>query len=236
MEDGWYILRDGVERAPVDWDTLEAMAKSGELFATDMLRIQGTDRWMQAGKIRDLKLELIESAVAVSEVEPKLAYYAGPNPEAGESAEKEDYYTRLSYYADAIMFCAMMQPVVLILALLFGGGVGLPVLLLLVIATLFIAFQLGRRLFGLGVALLAMLACVIPIIGFFVMKLMSTKASKILEKRSPANTTRSKTMATPVLTAAPVVHVDQHSSVFDPGPATSTDSIPNIEVSRKKHD
>ncbi len=68
MAQEWHYAKNGEKAGPLSYSDLEALAKSGELFPTDLVWKKGMSQWVQASEVKDL----FEKDEYVAETPPLL--------------------------------------------------------------------------------------------------------------------------------------------------------------------
>lgn len=58
MDDKWYAITEGEVKGPLTSDNLYAMSVSGKLKPGDLVRKEGTEEWIPAGRVPGLKTEI----------------------------------------------------------------------------------------------------------------------------------------------------------------------------------
>ena len=69
----WYFRLNGLDRGPVPWETLEGLARGGELLPVDLVRRSDSRTWQPASQAR---LQQVEPARARRTIQSAVAYRA----------------------------------------------------------------------------------------------------------------------------------------------------------------
>ena len=91
----FYIQVKGKVSGPLSGSELMSLAQIGKLLPTDMVRQDGSDKWVQANRIRNLEFgtpqeELEEEIEEVLEVEP-ARYFPNPAPRANNQPAQQHF-------------------------------------------------------------------------------------------------------------------------------------------------